>query len=171
MARKKKQDLAITIAIIGAIGAIIAGYYQGPLADSQWKERPIADISLGSKDLPNTVLQKQNDQYFVPIVLENRGKSDAKTVLVAYGTSTKVRIGEYGDWTYQYTLPFIIKPDPSTKIYPLYVLPDENTNSFTVTLSTQIADQPTPFQEINLFRPTSLTYEKTEDGYILKNQQ
>jgi len=50
VARKKKQDVAITVAVIAAIAGIIGAYLQSPLADTQWKERPIVDASFGIFD-------------------------------------------------------------------------------------------------------------------------
>lgn len=49
MVKKKGIDLKIKIAIISGIVAIIVGYLGSPLADSQWKERPIADFSFGDR--------------------------------------------------------------------------------------------------------------------------
>ena len=57
MARKKKMDVKIQIAIISGIFLVMAygisAYVSSPLADTQWKERPIADFSFGNiDDLP-----------------------------------------------------------------------------------------------------------------------
>ncbi|MCJ8306180.1 MAG: hypothetical protein HRU07_03920 [Nitrosopumilus sp.] len=172
---KKQTDVKIKIAIITGIFIVIAyvasAYVGSPVMDTQWKERPIADFSFGNMDgFPYEKLPVKNGQYYVDIVMINRGGSDAKLTLIIQGTNTKVRLGDVGDFNYQHMLPFTKKVS-STVTYPIYLIPDENTNQFTIQLSYEESDKIPMFQEINLFSPLLLTYEKTENGYVLIDQQ
>lgn len=171
MVKKKEIDVKIKIAIISGIFLVIAygisAYLGSPLADTQWKERPIADFSFGNMDgIPYDKLPMNEGIYYVDIMMENRGGSDAKLTLIAQGTNTKVRIGDVGDFDYQHILIFTKKVSPVLK-YPIYLIPDENAQEITIGLSYEVADQNPMFQEINLYTPVLLTYNKTSDGYVL----
>ncbi|MBL4654131.1 MAG: hypothetical protein JKY53_14900 [Flavobacteriales bacterium] len=176
MAKKKDMDVKIKIAIITGIFSVLAlgisGYVSSPIADTQWKERPIADVSFGNNDkFPKSTLQSKDGEFFIDIVMENSGKSNAKTVFVASGENTMVRIGAFTDWGYDVVLPFTIKPDPFEKQYPLYVMPDEDVTSFRVGISLETHDKTPPFQEITAFSPTVLTFEKHDGQFVLINQR
>ena len=175
LAKKKQTDVKIKIAIITGIFIVIAyvasAYVGSPIMDTQWKERPIADFSFGNfEDMSYEKLPFKNGQYYVDIVMINRGGSDAKLTLIVQGINTKVRMGSVGDFNYQHILPFTKKVS-STVTYSIYLIPDENTNQFTVQLSYEESNEVPIFQEINLFSPLSLTYEKIKDEFVLIDQQ
>lgn len=176
MAKKKDMDVKVKIAIITGVFSVIAlgisGYVSSPIADTQWKERPIADVSFGNNgEFPKSVLQSKDGEFYIDIVMENSGDANAKTVFVATGENVKVKIGKISNWSYQNILPFTIKPDSFEKMYPLYVMPDENATSFSVVFSLEIPDQTPPFQEITLFSPTILTFEKDGEQFVLVDQR
>ncbi len=103
--------------------------------------------------------------------MENRGNNDAKTIFIVNGNNAKVRIGTLTYWNYQHTLTFTSKPDLLQKKYPLYVLPDDGASSFTVMLSLETPDQISQFQEIALYHPTILTFEKDGEQFVLTEQR
>lgn len=51
----------------------------------------------------------KDGEYYVDIVMENRGGSDAKLTLMTIGTNTKVRLGDIGDFNYEHSMPFTKK--------------------------------------------------------------
>ena len=172
MPRTKKEDVRIKVAIIGGIAAVIAAYVGSPLVNTQWQERALVDLSLGESGIfPHSELQKDEVGYYVEIFANNRGKSDAKTNFVVQGTNTKVRFGEIGSFEYYQTVPFTIKPDTKLKTSKIYLLPDENSNIFSISFSTQQGESVPPFQELNVFRPTTLTFENQNGIYQLIEQR
>ena len=176
MPKKKQIDVKIKIAIISGIFLVIAfvasSYVSSSSEDTQSKEPPIAHISFGNnREFPKSILQNEGGEFYVDVIMENRGINDAKTIFVANGNNAKVRIGTLTDWSYQHTLPFTSKPDPFQKKYPLYVLPDNGTSSFTVMLSLDTPDQISQFQEIALYHPTVLTFEKDGEQFVLTEQR
>ena len=48
--KDKPMDIKLKIAIIAALAAVTAGALQGPFMNSVYQDRPIVDISFGSKD-------------------------------------------------------------------------------------------------------------------------
>lgn len=173
MARKKKQDVAITVAIIAAIAGIIGAYLQGPLADTQWKERPIVDASFGGldTDLPKKELQRDEGGYYVEIALRNRGKSDGTVIFLIQGVNTDVWSSQSKTWSQQQSSLFTIFPDPQSRTIKVYVKPNDNSNTFTVQLIKQEPSDKPQFQEYKVFRPTELTYEKVGNVYTLIDQR
>ncbi|MDH3339800.1 MAG: hypothetical protein OEL84_00790 [Nitrosopumilus sp.] len=170
MAKNKSRDTIITVAIIGAIGAIIAGYYQGPLAETQWQERPQVFLSLGSKqlDLPNNVLQKDSIGHYVGIALWNEGQSNGRVVFQAGGINATVSLDEGNTWSSETSRNMIIKSDESKRSVPLYIDPEQNEMTFQVWFNSidNVNDFP-PNQELNVFAPTVLTFEKDNETYKL----
>ena len=176
MPKKKQIDVKIKIAIISGIGIVMAfmalSYVDSSTEDIQSNESPIAHISFGNnREFPKSILQNEGGEFYIDVIMENRGKNDAKTIFVVNGNNAKVRIGTLTDWSYQHTLPFTSTPDSFQKKYPLYVLPDTGTASFTVMLSLETPNQISQFQEIALHHPTVLTYEKDGKQFVLTEQK
>ena len=172
----KKIDVKIKIAIISGIFLVIAfaglSYVGISSEDTQSKETPIANISFGNnREFPKSTLQNEGGEFYVDVIMENRGNNDAKTIFIVNGNNAKVRIGTLTDWNYQHTLPFTSTPDPFQKKYPLYVMPDNGASSFTVMLSLETPDQVSQFQEIALYHPTILTFEKDGEQFVLTEQR
>ena len=174
MARTKKQDAIITAAIIAGIFGTIAAYYQGPLADTQWKERPIIDISFGDlgKSYPKTQLQNDGTFYYLDILVRNRGQSDGKILVTIQGTGAKVNFDKSSNFDYQKVLPYTIRKleNYSTVYPPVYIQPDENISTFTIEMFA-VDNTPKPInQELNPFIPTRLTYKKIDSTFELIDQ-
>ncbi len=176
MPKKKQTNVKIKIALISGIFLVIAfmasSYVGSSSEDTQSEESPIANISFGNNaEFPKSILQVEGGDFFVYIIMENRGSNDAKTIFTANGNNAKVRIGTLTDWSYQQTLPFTSKPDLLQKKSPLYVLPDNGASSFTVMISLETPDQISQSQEIALHHPTVLTFEKDGEQFVLIEQR
>ena len=171
LARTKKQDTVITVALIAAIGAIIAGYYQGPLADTHWKERPIIDISLGLTDsFPIDVLQEDGDYKYIDILFRNRGIADGSIQITIKGEGAKVNFDKNNNFEYQKSLGYtIIKSENyKTSDPPVYVSPDKDTEGFSIEMLVDPRNPMPPNQEINRFKPMILFFEKEGDIFRVK---
>ena len=162
---KKKQNVAVKVAVITAIGAIIAAFAGGPFLDTLYKEKPLIDISLGylGTDLPHDELPKDDKGYYLQFVSRNRGNSDGNIVVTFIGNNAKIWAGNI--WEYKKIIPFIIFPDPQPQKTSFYIAPDEGTTSFTIEIIAEDQPEKHQFQKINLINPIKLTYEKTEEGY------
>lgn len=166
MARKKGQDPKVIAAIIGAIAIVIVGVVSAPIIDSMWKDRPIVYLSLGlENEYPKPKLQSDEVGHYVEIVLWNEGKAAGKTIFVAQGTDSQIRLGKTSAWSTEQRLPFTVLPESSIRIYKIYVLPDENKNSFSVSFWVEESNEKPLFQELTVFRPTLLTYENKNGVY------
>ena len=167
MVRKKKQDIAIIIAVIGAMGAIIAGYYHG-LGDTQWKERPIIDASFGDQaSYPKNELQYDGTNYYVDLLSANRGKSDGKLFFIIESKGAQIRFDKNLLWEYKQSLHFTIHPNPVMHPYKVYVLPDPDADMISFQLLTQDSEDKPQFQEFNPYIPTKLMYKKSDGNYKL----
>lgn len=176
MVRKKSTDAKIKIAIISGIFLVIAygisSYLQSPLANSQYENRPIVDLSLGKDGkFPYAELQKNEAGYYVEIFISNRGKTDGKTTLAVQGTNARVRLGEIGSFDYYQTLQYVLTADPTIRASTVYVIPDEGSPTFSIGFSTQEGQQSPAFQELNVFRPTFLVFENQNGVYKLIDQK
>jgi len=170
MVNKKTRDTMITVAIIGAMGAIIAGYYQGPLANTQWQERPQVFISLGDKQLglPKDVLQKDPIGHYVDIALWNEGQSNGRVVFQAGGINATVSLDKGNTWISETSRNMVIFANETKRSVPLYINPEQDKRTFQVWFNSidNVNDLP-PNQELYVFDPTVLTFEKINDTYKL----
>ena len=176
MVRKKSTDVKIKIAIISGIFLVIAygisSYLQSPLANTQYENRPIVDLSLGKNGkFPYAEIQKNEAGYYIEIFITNRGKSDGKTTFAVQGTNARVRIGEIGSFDYYQTLQHVLTADPTIRASTIYVLPDEGSSTFSIGFSIQENQQSPAFQEVNIFRPTFLVFENQNGVYKLIDQR
>ncbi|KAG2478124.1 MAG: hypothetical protein NPMRTH1_760030 [Nitrosopumilales archaeon] len=168
MARKKKQDPRITIAIIAAIGAIGAAFVGGPFINTLWEDRPIVYLSLGwENEYPKEGLQTDEIGYYVDIVVWNEGKTAGETIFVASSSDAQIRLGKTSSWSYEQSLPFTVLPETSLHTYPIYVLPEENTDTFSIVFSVEEHNEAPLFQKLTIFRPTMLTFENQGGAYKL----
>ena len=169
MVRKKKEemDIKIKIALISAIGVIIGALVSSPFFNNLYEDRPVIDISLGGldTDLPFLELPKDDAGYYLQFVSRNRGDTDGKIVVTVQGENAQIRGNSNLDWTYERSVNFIIFPDPEPKTTSFYILPDENSEMFSITLTITDQNDKQYFQQINSISPTIVTYEKTETGY------
>jgi len=171
--KDKPMDIRLKVAIAGgiiaAIGISTAGLLQGPFLDTAFQERPLVDISLGRADgsLPTEELQFDGTNYYVEMAVKNRGKSDGKIFVSVFGDGADVSFIENGPYQDFAQLSFVIFPDIETKTSKFYVIPHENAERFTVRMSAEDDTGSSYFQDVNSFMPTELTYEKSEDKYVL----
>ena len=171
---KKKQTgkikIAVIIGVLLVVGIAISSYFTTSSTGTQ--SEPISNISFGNnREFPKSTLQSDGDEFFIDMIMENRGNTDARTIFTVDGHNAKVRIGTITDWDYKHTTPFTSKPDSFEKKYPLYVLPDDGVSSFTVMISLETPDDVTAFQEIALHHPSVLTFEKDDNEFVLTEQR
>lgn len=167
MVRKKKEDIRIKLAVIAGGAAIIAALVGSPYFDSLYADRPILDISLGGleTDLPLMELPKDDEGYYLQFVSRNRGNDDGRIIVTLRGENAQFRGNTNLEWTNERSVNFIIFPDPEPKKTPFYVLPDENSQTFSIELTVTDQTDKQYFQQLNSISPTKITYEKTEKGY------
>lgn len=167
MARKKKEDIRIKVALIGGIAVVIAALVSSPYFDSLYNDRPIIDISLGGLDTNRPLQELPSDAggYFLELVSRNRGNDDGKIIVTITGENAQIRGNENLEWAYEHSVNFIIFPDPVSKITPFHVLPDENSQTFSIEILVTDQTDKQQFQKLNPISPTKVTYEKTETGY------
>lgn len=174
MARKNKaRDTTIIVAIIGAIGLAVAGFYQGPLANTQYQNRPIIDVSFGGlgTNYPTTELERDETGYYTSIIMRNRGHDDGKITIIVQSTNAKIWSSFYKTWDYKQSAPFALMENSTLVPSKVYILPDENQNRFEISLLVEEPSDKQPFQKATLFRPTILTYEKSDEIYKLVDQR
>lgn len=170
--KEKPMDIKIKVAIIGAIGLVTAYAISSPLANTAYLDRPIVDISLGTGEtLPMEELQHDGENYYAEIAMKNRGNSDGKISITITGENTDVSFNKNGPYQYFAQLSFVVFPDPESRTSKFYVQPHQDAEIFTVILAAEKKSDASYFQELNLFIPTVLTYEKIEDKYILKDMR
>jgi hypothetical protein len=105
-----KYKVMIAVAVIGTIGSVSAAYLQSPLADTQWKERSVVDISLGDhQDYPKKILQKDDDgYYYVDLLARNRGINDGKIIAIVIADGATVNFDKNEDFIYSKSLKYTI---------------------------------------------------------------
>lgn len=168
MVRKKKQDPRIAVAIIAAIAGITAAFVGGPFINTLWEDRPIVYLSLGwENEYPKEELQTDEIGYYVDIVLWNEGKTAGETIFVVSSSGAKIRLGKTSSWSYEQSLPFTVFPNASLRTYPIYVLPEENIDTFSIVFSVEEHNEVPLFQKLTIFRPTMLTFENQDGAYKL----
>jgi len=168
VAKKKSQDIRIKVAIIGAIGAIIAAYVGSPFLNSQYTERPIIDISFGANNTyPKSELQNDSVGYYVDLFVDNRGKSDGKIILEVNATNAKVQLVPSLLWANDQSLRFTVPPTEVMKTHKIYVLPDSNATEISIQLHWQDVQDKPQFQEFNPNIPLELIYHKSGNAYKL----
>ncbi len=170
MPRKAKQDavkIAVIVAIIGAIGYIGQGYFQGlGVVDKQ--DRPILEWSLGANNTyPKNELDQDASGYFINLFMDNRGKSDGKIIFEVKGTNSQLRLSPDLPWAYDQSLHFTITPRQGMNPYKIYVEPDVNANMISFELLSQDVQDRPPFQETNSYIPLKITYQMTNGQYVL----
>ncbi len=155
------------MALIGGIAVVIAALVSSPYFDSLYKDRPIIDISLGGldTDLPLQELPSDAGGYFLEFISRNRGNDDGKIIVTITGENAQIRGNVNLEWAYERSINFIIFPDPVSKKTPFYVLPDENSQTFSIEILATDQTDKQQFQKLNPISPTKVTYKKTETGY------
>lgn len=170
--KEKPLDIKIKVAIIGAIGLVVAYAVSSPLTNTAYIDRPIVDISLGTGEtLPLEELQYDGTNYYVEMVMKNRGNGDGKITVTIIGENTDVSFiknGPYQDFT---QLNFVVFPDPESRTSKFYVKPHQEAEKFTIRLTAEKKSDASYFQELNLFIPTELTYEKSASKYFIKDMR
>lgn len=163
------MDVKIKIAMITGLATVAAFAVGSPLANTMYIDRPLIDISLGKSDgsLPTEELQFDGINYYVEMTMRNRGQSDGKIFVSVFGDGVDVSFIDNGPYQYFAQLSFIAFPDNETMISKFYVKPHEDVEIFTVRISAEDNTGSSYFQDVNLFIPTELTYEKSEDKYVL----
>jgi len=166
MNTNSKYGIITTIIVV--LGALGVAYIQSPLIDTQYEDRPILYLSLGwENDYPKVELQKNEIGYFVEIILRNDGNAAGKVILEVKSTDAKIRLGKTSNWSTEQQLPFIVFAQEGIQTYPIYVLPDDFADWFTIEFSFSEPLEKPAFQKTQKFRPSSLTYEKSDSDFIL----
>lgn len=167
--KEKPMDVKLKIAIIVTLGAVAAGALQGPFMNSVYQDRPIVDISFGSQDggLLSEELQHDGENYYVEFAMRNRGQSDGKIFVSIFGDNVDVSFNENGPYQEFAQLSHVIFPEPETKNGKFYVKPHEGAVRIAFTMTVEKDTNASYFQELNTFIPLELTYEKSEDKYVL----
>ena len=167
------MDVKLKIAIIAALGAVVAGALQGPLVNSLYQDRPVIDVSLGKSDgsLPAKELQHDGTNYYVEFAVRNRGNSDGKILLSIFGDNTKVSFIENGPYLDVAQLNYVVFPDKESKTSKFYLRPNEDAQRIAFTLRTEKDTSASYFQELNTIIPLELTFEKSGDDYILTDKR
>ncbi len=167
------MDVKLKIAIIVTLGAVAAGALQGPFMNSVYQDRPIVDISLGRTDgsLPTEELQHDGKNYYVEFAMKNRGLSDGKIFVSIFGDNADVTFIENGPYQEFAQLSYVVFPNAETKISKFYLMPHDGMERFAFTLNAQKDTGASYFQELNTFIPLELTYEKSEDKYVLTDKR
>ena len=163
------MDVKIKVAIIGAIALVAAYGISSPLTNTAYIDRPLVDVSLGRTDgsLPTEELQFDGTNYYVEIAMKNRGQSDGKIFVSVFGDGADVSFIENGPYQDFAQLSFVIFPDIETKASKFYVKPHEDAERLTVRISAEDDTGSSYFQDVNSFMPTEVTYEKSEDKYVM----
>ena len=172
MARKKNTDIKIKIAIISGIFLVIAyvasAYLGSPLVDTQWQERPVVGVSLSdSNDYPKKNLESAGNLYSVKVFAKNRGQSDGKFSITAIGTDAHVSFFENELFFPQQSLQYTIPPlqNYSALKPPIYIIPNQDSKQFSIEILVDPSPDKHHFQELSVFIPTKLTFEKV-DGIL-----
>ena len=171
--KDKPMDVKLKIAIIVTLGAVAAGALQGPFMNSVYQDRPIVDISLGRTDgsLPTEELQHDGKNYYVEFAMKNRGLSDGKIFVSIFGDNADVTFIENGPYQEFAQLSYVVFPNAETKISKFYLMPHDGMERIAFTLNAQKDTGASYFQELNTFIPLELTYEKSEDKYVLTDKR
>ncbi len=166
------MDVKIKVAIIAAIGIVAAGALQGPFVNSVYQDRPVVDVSFGSKDgLPIEELQHDGKNYYVEFTMGNRGQSDGKIFVSIFGDNADISFNENGPFQNFAQLSHVVFPDPETKKGKFYVKPHEDVNRIAFAMTVEKDTNASYFQELNTFIPLELTYEKSGDEYVLVDKR
>lgn len=167
--KDKPMDVRVKVAIIGAIGLVVAFGISSPITNTAYIDRPLVDVSLGQTDgsLPTEELQFDGTNYYVEIAMKNRGQSDGKIFVSIFGDGADVSFIENGPYQNFAQLSFVVFPDDETKTSKFYVKPHENVERLNIRMSAEDDTGSSYFQDVNPFMPTELTYEKSEDKYVL----
>jgi len=168
VSKKKSHDIKIKVAIIGAIGVIVAAYVGSPFLNSQYIERPIIDLSFGANNTyPTNQLQNDSIGYYVDMFAANRGKSDGRITIEANATNAKLQLTPYLPWANDQSLRFTVYPNQVMKAHKIYVLPNNNATVISIQLRWQDVQDKPQFQEFNAYIPLKLTYQKSGNVYNL----
>ncbi|MCH7647107.1 MAG: hypothetical protein IIA83_00660 [Thaumarchaeota archaeon] len=171
--KDKPMDIKLKIAIIVTLGAVAAGALQGPFMNSVYQDRPIVDISLGQTDgsLPTEELQHDGKNYYVEFAMKNRGLSDGKIFVSIFADNADISFIENGPYQKFAQLSHVVFPNAETKISKFYLIPHDGMEKITFTLGAEKDTDASFFQELNTFIPLELTYEKSEDKYVLTDKR
>lgn len=167
------MDIRLKVAIIGAIALVAAYGISSPLANTAYIDRPLVDISLGQTDmsLPTEELQFDGTNYYVEFAMKNRGLSDGKIFISIFGDNADVSFIENGPYQEFAQLSYVVFPDDETKTSKFYVKPHEDAERLTIRISAEDDTGSSYFQDVNSFMPTEVTYEISEDKYVLTDKR
>lgn len=163
MKRKTQSRLLIILPTITAIVILFLTTTQ--IGISLWTERANVTISFGHIDNIPEYLRQDKHGYYSAIIVSNVGKDKASFDLVVSGNNTQVS-SDGKSWSEITKINILPEPRPEASVYPVYILPDSNSGTFTITLS---YNKPLlDFQQIDIAGVTELTYKKDLVGnYIL----
>lgn len=172
LARTKKTDAAITVAVIVAVAGIIGAYLQSPLADTQFQERPIIGVSFSdwmNHQYPKEVLESDGTNYFIKLLAQNTGNSNGKIIATVVSEGATISFFENDEFSSQKSLRYTIKPFPNytTLAPPIFVKPDPNSQRFSIEIFVEDGPNKNPFQELDPYIPTKLVYEPRDGDFIL----
>ena len=163
MKRKTKLTLLKFIPIIALI--VTAFLTLTDIGVSLWSERANVTISFGHIDKIPRYLPQDEHGYYSTIIVSNVGKDKASFDLVVYGNNTQVS-SDGKSWSETTKISILPEPKPDASAYHVYILPDPNSEIFTITLS---HNKPLfNFQQIDSVKEVEITYKKDLVGnYML----
>lgn len=163
MNRKTKSRLLKIIPIIAII--VTAFLTLTNIGVSLWSERANVTMSFGQIDTIPRYLPQDEHGYYSTIIVSNVGKDKASFDLVVYGNNTQVS-SDGQNWGETTKISILPEPRPTPSVYHVYILPDSNSEMFTITLS---HNKPLfNFQQIDSVREVEITYKKDLVGnYML----
>ncbi len=103
--------------------------------------------------------------------MKNRGLSDGKIFVSIFGDNADVSFIENGPYQEFAQLNHVVFPDSETKKGKLYVQPHEGTDKITLAMTVEKDTKASYFQELNTFIPMEMTFEKSENKYVLVDKR
>ena len=162
MKRKNKSRLVTIIPIITIVGLFLTVTDVGV---SIWKERANVSISFGNIDEISEFLREDYfDGFYSEIKVSNFGNDIAKFDLIVEGENAQIKF-EKQEWGETAKLSVSVNPEIRNGVFKIYILPDENSETFTIKLLTK--NPSITFQQIEQNGNQELTYKRTPEGNYL----
>lgn len=154
MKQKTKSRLAIILPIIAIVTVFLT---LTDIGVSLWSERANVTISFGHIDSIPEYLPQDKHGYYSAIIVSNVGKDKASFDLVVSGKNAQVS-PDGKNWSEITNMPILPEPKPNASLYSVYILPDPDSETFTITLSHNKSKL--DFQQIDIAGVIELTYKK-----------
>lgn len=158
---KTGRTLSIVLSIIAIVVTLFSGVLQSPVLATILQDKPVAEISFGNaQNFSNNVLFSDGSYYFTDITGINLGKTVANPQVIVMANGAIISFDK-SNWNKQQTTNLLINPDHKSSFYQLYVYPNPNSTSFSISfLSTP--PQLFKIQDVYYVNPITLTYHFTD---------